>query len=143
MPRHQPRERSAYQQKLLDPRWQKKRLEVFERDEWTCQACHDKEATLHVHHRYYEQGCEPWEYPLDAFITYCAECHELETFYKPLAEQALLMALRKQGFGFYETYLLAKGFEECAVFPITKANRLAFIIRWALEREASTRTMSR
>jgi len=28
----------TYKEKLLDPRWQKKRLEVLERDGWACRA---------------------------------------------------------------------------------------------------------
>lgn len=66
----------TYQEKLLDPRWQKKRLEIFERDEWTCQVCHRKDKELHVHHLAYEQGREPWEYPGDQLVTTCADCHE-------------------------------------------------------------------
>ena len=39
---------SEYSQKLKDPRWQKKRLQILERDEWNCQICHDNESTLVV-----------------------------------------------------------------------------------------------
>jgi hypothetical protein len=35
-----------YSDKLKDPRWQKKRLEVFERDGWCCQCCGDSESPL-------------------------------------------------------------------------------------------------
>lgn len=31
--------REVYLAKLRDPRWQKLRLQVFERDEWACQVC--------------------------------------------------------------------------------------------------------
>lgn len=41
--------RSEYLEKLKDPRWQKRRLEIFQRDEFTCQVCFDTESTLHVH----------------------------------------------------------------------------------------------
>jgi len=67
-----------YSEKLRDPRWQKIRLQVFERDDWTCQMCDDSEKTLAVHHKYYEKGKEPWEYPLDALITLCEDCHTEE-----------------------------------------------------------------
>lgn len=68
---------TTYSEKLKDPRWQKKRLRILERDKWTCQHCNDTESTLHVHHGYYEWGIEPWEYP-DRFLhTYCKGCHEL------------------------------------------------------------------
>lgn len=51
--------RKKYLEKLKDPRWQKKRLKVFERDEWTCQCCNDTESTLNVHHRYYKHNADP------------------------------------------------------------------------------------
>jgi hypothetical protein len=31
---------------------------------------------LHVHHKYYQKGRLPWEYPNDALITLCWDCHE-------------------------------------------------------------------
>jgi len=66
----------TYAEKLRDPRWQKKRLQILERDEWTCQDCKDTESTLHVHHFYYERGKNPWEYPDKHLITLCKPCHE-------------------------------------------------------------------
>ena len=62
---------------LKDPRWQKKRLEVMERDGWKCSNCGDKESQLQVHHRYYIYGRFPWEYPGFCFQTLCRECHEI------------------------------------------------------------------
>lgn len=110
MPRRQLRERSAYQQKLLDPRWQKKRLQIFERDEWACQKCFSGEETLHVHHRYYRRDQDPWEYPMEALVTLCATCHEEETFERPLQEKTLLQALRQLGLFAIDIQDLAEGF---------------------------------
>jgi len=31
-----------------------------------------------VHHERYMYGREPWEYPLDNFITFCEYCHDME-----------------------------------------------------------------
>lgn len=31
--------KEEYAKKLMDPRWQKKRLEIFKRDGWKCQNC--------------------------------------------------------------------------------------------------------
>lgn len=67
-----------YSQKLLDPRWQKKRLSIFERDGWKCRSCGSKEGTLHLHHAFYEHGAEPWDYPDYAFLTLCSDCHASE-----------------------------------------------------------------
>lgn len=59
-----------------DPRWQKKRLLIMERDRFTCQNCGRADNELFVHHRYYERGSMPWEYPDNALVTYCGACHE-------------------------------------------------------------------
>ena len=67
-----------YSEKFKDPRWQKLRLKVFERDEWKCQSCGSEKETLVVHHFYYKQGADPWEYDMDALITLCEGCHEFE-----------------------------------------------------------------
>jgi len=69
----------AYWEKLKDPLWQKKRLEVLQRDEFTCVDCGNKEQTLHVHHKYYRRGADPWDYPDDALKTLCEDCHEATT----------------------------------------------------------------
>jgi hypothetical protein len=70
---------SEYSEKLRDPRWQKKRLEIMERDGWACQNCFDTESTLCVHHKYYLKDKEIWEYPNRLLITLCENCHEIET----------------------------------------------------------------
>ena len=67
-----------YSEKLKDPRWQKKRLEIFERDKWTCQICGDIDKTLHVHHIKYIYGKNPWDVPDYYLLTLCEECHEEE-----------------------------------------------------------------
>ena len=68
----------TYTEKLKDPRWQKKRLEVFNRDNWTCQHCNDHTTELNAHHPYYTKGLEPWEYDTDFLITLCNPCHEMQ-----------------------------------------------------------------
>lgn len=67
-----------YAEKLKDPRWQKKRLAVLERDGWKCNFCDDKDSTLHVHHKVYN-SCDPWDIELDHLLTLCENCHETET----------------------------------------------------------------
>ena len=63
-----------YQHLLHDPRWQRKRLQIFERDAWACQKCGTDVRELHVHHRWYE-GNAPWAVPSTALITLCDCCH--------------------------------------------------------------------
>lgn len=57
-----------------DPRWQKLRLEVMQRDGWKCVACGDDKSELHVHHMHYFG--ELWETPMDNLQTLCRCCHE-------------------------------------------------------------------
>jgi hypothetical protein len=68
--------KTPYFKKLLDPRWQKKRLETLELAEWKCEVCYDAESTLHVHHKQYFKGRDPWEYDVDQLAVVCAACHK-------------------------------------------------------------------
>lgn len=70
----------TYAEKLKDPRWQKKRLEVLQRDRWTCKLCNDTHTTLHVHHLSYAEN--PWDVALDELLTYCKHCHAIIEFNK-------------------------------------------------------------
>jgi hypothetical protein len=87
--------KTDYAEKLRDPRWQKKRLEVFERDEWTCQDCTAINQPLHIHHKYYEYGKDPWDYPLDALVTLCDSCHKTISTFNKSQDQNLLHAIKK------------------------------------------------
>jgi len=64
----------TYWQKLTDPRWQKKRLIILERDEFMCQQCFDTEEELHVHHIRYNNN--PWDADDKYLITLCKSCHK-------------------------------------------------------------------
>ena len=74
----------SYSEKLRDPRWQKKRLCVMQRDGFACRDCGDADSTLHVHHCHYEKG-EPWQTDDRFLLTLCEYCHES----RGDAEQAL------------------------------------------------------
>lgn len=65
----------TYGDKLKDPRWQKKRLKILERDEWKCKYCGDTETTLHVHHLQYKGS--PWASQDDHLETVCLHCHDI------------------------------------------------------------------
>ena len=66
--------RWEYNQALKHPKWQRKRLKVFERDKWKCTECGDKETTLHIHHLKYTKKY-PWDEPLGNLKTVCSNCH--------------------------------------------------------------------
>jgi len=76
----------TYAEKLKDPRWQKKRLKIFERDEWACKGCFESEKTLHIHHKVYSNGVDPWDYDDYMLITLCEECHQDERNLMPTYE---------------------------------------------------------
>jgi hypothetical protein len=67
--------KQTYADKLKSPRWQKKRLEIMSRDKFTCKMCGDYETELHVHHKEYIDGNDPWDYPNSLLITLCSHCH--------------------------------------------------------------------
>lgn len=64
-----------YAEKLKDPRWQMRRWEILERDDYTCQRCLETDGVLNVHHIRYTPRCEPWDSPDDDLITLCENCH--------------------------------------------------------------------
>lgn len=66
----------TYSEKLRDPRWQRVRLQVWERANFCCESCGNGKRSLEVHHCYYEKGKEPWEYPLTCFLLLCERCHD-------------------------------------------------------------------
>ncbi|HUX44124.1 MAG TPA: hypothetical protein VMV57_05170 [Terracidiphilus sp.] len=66
---------SEYNEKLKDPRWQRRRLEIFQRDNWQCQLCSRTDLELHVHHLYRTTE-NPWDEPDLHLLTVCRLCHE-------------------------------------------------------------------
>lgn len=86
-----------YSEKLRDPRWQRRRLDILQRDDFTCQICFDTTTTLHVHHRRYLAGREPWEYGDHDLTTLCKPCHDLETEAWPEAMACLVDVLCARG----------------------------------------------
>ncbi len=87
----------GYLEKLNQPLWQKKRLEIFQRDNWKCTQCFAVEKELHVHHLDYIHDIKPWEYPNDMLITLCSDCHAKENE-RPKHESYLLQSLKMKGF---------------------------------------------
>lgn len=86
----------TYADQLKDPRWQRRRLEIMQRDEFRCQVCMATEFTLHVHHKYYTKGRKPWEYEDHELVTLCVHCHE-DIGYQDADLKDLLARLRVDG----------------------------------------------
>jgi len=68
-----------YSEKLKSPKWQKKRLEILQRDSFKCSLCGDCETELHVHHLKYT-GVNPENAPSEDLETLCKDCHWAKTF---------------------------------------------------------------
>ena len=65
----------SYSDKLKHPKWQRKRLEIMEIDDFKCCICDDGENQLHVHHIAY-RGSNPWDTPSRLLVTLCDKCHK-------------------------------------------------------------------
>jgi transcription elongation factor Elf1 len=68
---------SNYSSQLRDRRWQKRRLEILQRDDFTCRMCgsEDNSEQLHVHHIFYAKDTPIWDYPDEALLSVCSTCH--------------------------------------------------------------------
>src|SRR5574340_1716961 len=82
--------KSAYSNKLRNPLWQKKRLEILQRDNFTCRLCGEKETELHVHHDEYINGLQPWEYENYKLKTLCKHCHLITEYFKKTGDKVLV-----------------------------------------------------
>lgn len=88
---------STYSEQLKDPRWQRKRLEIMDRDGWACRRCNSTTKTLNVHHIEYFGRLEPWNYPDHMLITLCEDDHEIEECFKYIANAKLIETIRGMG----------------------------------------------
>jgi len=70
--------KKSYPKKLRHPLWQKKRLEILNRDGWKCACCKEDQEMLFVHHIVYHYKAKPWEYDNSELITFCDKCHKFE-----------------------------------------------------------------
>ena len=67
-----------YEEQIKDPKWQRKRLEILQRDGFRCQMCGREDKPLHVHHLHYLEGHKIWDYHNSDLITLCEDCHRRE-----------------------------------------------------------------
>lgn len=97
-----------YKNALASPQWQKKRLEIMQRDNFACRYCGNQERTLHIHHKSYEKGKKPWEYDNKNMITLCDKCHEYITDEKNSLYENFIFARNSiREFGFSDAILNA------------------------------------
>lgn len=86
---------SAYAEKLRDPRWQKKRLQILARDNWSCFWCGDTEGAMHVHITYYD-GREPWDTWDECLLTVCEDCQSIYDLQLSPLESFLVGCIRSR-----------------------------------------------
>lgn len=80
---------------LRMPQWQRKRLEIMDRDNFQCLMCDDNMNTLHVHHTVYIKDRLPWEYADETLMTVCDYCHDLCHWKKDKAQLKRLILRHK------------------------------------------------
>lgn len=100
----------TYQEKLRDPRWQRKRLKILERDNFECTDCGNDSIELHVHHKVYSKG-DPWDSPDEHLATLCKNCHQDITFNLKEALDRLVVAIKIAGINANSVNELADAFE--------------------------------
>ena len=66
-----------YSEQLKSPMWQKKRLKIMERDNFSCSCCKSNHKQLNVHHYKYKPFKMAWEYEDNMLTTLCDDCHKL------------------------------------------------------------------
>lgn len=104
----------SYKDQLRKPEWQKKRLGIMQRDNFTCQICLDTEETLQVHHKSYDKGKKAWEYGNDRLITLCETCHsELTEHLKRSTEDTFALLKVKDEDGGKLVFVYTDGFLIC------------------------------
>lgn len=111
------RSEQTYSEKLKDPRWHLFRQEFMARrrrkyerpDE--CDECgQDTRGALHVHHRLYRDGADPWEYEDEELRLLCEFCHER---IHAVEEQARNLIRRIPSHVCYEFGSLLDALEDC------------------------------
>lgn len=94
--------KNNFKEQIKDPRWQKRRLEIMQRDDFACQMCGDKESTLNVHHIRYVKGRKYWEYDDWELVTLCEDCHDFEHMAKNEALNDEIKELNSIGLTYIE-----------------------------------------
>lgn len=81
---------ATYLEKLRDPRWQRKRLEVMQRARFACERCDAADSTLNVHHKLYRKNANPWDYADEELECLCEQCHEERHHQRQRLDEAIV-----------------------------------------------------
>lgn len=130
----------SYSEKLKDPRWQKKRLEILSSEDWSCALCLSKNKTLHVHHKYYTPNTDPWDYDDSCYVILCEDCHKEEHEALKTLEKHLLNCVRRQ-------FMASEIKDICFAFLNMKQDHIpevtATALKWALTDRESMSIITR
>lgn len=100
----------SYREQLLHPSWQRRRLEILKRSDFSCEICGDEGSTLHVHHRRYVKGRMVWEYADEELTALCETCHKDQHVYRELLDKILFEADACQGAAYQQAIGLLGGY---------------------------------
>lgn len=67
-----------WKEQYRHPNWQKMRLHILSRDNFTCQQCGNHHQLLHVHHTCYPRNVFIWDVNPATLQTLCDICHSRE-----------------------------------------------------------------
>lgn len=129
-------EKKTYAEKLKSPLWQRKRLEIMQRDGFACRECEDSESTLHVHHLRYIKGNDPWEYDQEDLLTLCEKCHEkahkiADSYEDTITDLELLF--RTNFKNWFDLHSIKKGFQNLQI--IGDKTSTLMMLQWAMSDE--------
>jgi len=92
-----------------DRRWIQVRTKIISKDGGYCKVCYNECSAPHVHHKYYVDGNDIWDYPDDALATLCPSCHKQEHAVLNRNIAKLVVAIKKNFFA-EDIETLAEGF---------------------------------
>lgn len=66
-----------YRDQLKSPEWKQFSRRMREEKGGFCHACKMAHKVMHVHHKAYEKGREPWAYKSHEVTLLCEDCHKM------------------------------------------------------------------
>lgn len=94
--------KKSYNDQINSPIWQKKRLKIFERDNFKCRICGEDSSQLHVHHLYYVSGREIHDYDNECLVTLCKDCHNYVHQELPKMTSLIAFAVMLRGMNYFD-----------------------------------------
>lgn len=132
--------KNDYIKKLRDPRWQKMRLKIMERDEYACRQCGDSENTLNVHHCYYDDK-EPWDYESSSLLTLCEDCHKSQTESIKFDKKHVINTLSSKGMVSYHFHEISCAIQESGIYQFD--DFYVDALSWSIKNEKARKVVQK